>query len=138
MMTWFDVGCWGLFSMNLFAFLKFSARTSPEAYELVYTVNAVMHFLWGIHNLHMAMRYFNKTDEGTESELRRGFPMLFYSILGACGSGFSRNFHALMFGPRESIIQATWGWEWFSLLVVLCDLGYFLLYEKGRNQKKIA
>ena len=39
MMAWFDVGCIGLFTANIFALRNFTADTSIEAYELVYTTN---------------------------------------------------------------------------------------------------
>ena len=53
MMAWFHVGCLGLFTTNVFALRNFTDETSSEAYELVFTTNALMHFLWGMHNLHL-------------------------------------------------------------------------------------
>ena len=41
-MAWFDVGCIGLFTANIFALRNFTADTSIEAYELVYTTNLVI------------------------------------------------------------------------------------------------
>merc|ERR1712232_249329 len=43
MMTWFDVGCIGLLTANIFALCKFNPETtSPEAYDLIYLTNAMM------------------------------------------------------------------------------------------------
>ena len=71
MMAWFDVGCIGLFTTNLYALMHFdTATTSMEAYHLVYTTNAVMHLLWGTHNLHLYLRA-KTVDHGTMLEWRR-------------------------------------------------------------------
>ena len=55
MVCWFDVGCIGLLCTNVYAFRNFTALTSPEAYDLVYTIDALMHFLWGTHDLHLCI-----------------------------------------------------------------------------------
>ena len=51
--AWFHVGCLGLLTTNVFALRHFTRETSPEAFELVFATNALMHFLWGVHNLHL-------------------------------------------------------------------------------------
>ena len=56
MMGWFDVGCIGLFSVNVFAYRDFNDSTTKEAIDLVYVLNAVMHGLWGAHNLNQYYR----------------------------------------------------------------------------------
>ena len=50
-MSWFDVGCWGLFATNLHAPLHFDESTGANVYRLVCITNAIMHFMWGAHNL---------------------------------------------------------------------------------------
>ena len=51
--AWFHVGCLGLLTTNVFALRRFTPDTSPEAFELVFATNALMHFVWGVHNLHL-------------------------------------------------------------------------------------
>ena len=51
--AWFHVGCLGLLTTNVFALRHFTRETSAEAFELVFATNALMHFLWGVHNLHL-------------------------------------------------------------------------------------
>merc|ERR1711924_72133 len=55
--------------------------------------------------------------------------MLFWSLLGACGSGFVRNTYAAVEGPSKVVNGVTWAWEWFSLATILVDFGYFLVKE---------
>eukprot|EP00978_Attheya_sp_CCMP212_P002535 scaffold5152_cov60-Attheya_sp.AAC.1 len=130
MMGWFDVGCWGLFATNLQALLYFDeSSTGVEAYRLVCTTNAIMHFMWGAHNLHQFYIAYNEIGAGTEDEWRRPYPMLGWSLLGACGSGFVRNVYANVNGINDGVIIFTWVWEWLSLGIILIDFGYFLLYE---------
>ena len=128
MMGWFDVGCIGLLCTNVYAFRKFSASTSPEAYEMVYTTNALMHFLWGAHNLHLYLvAVFS--DKGTGMEWRRPYVILLWSLFGACGTGFARNIYTLYNGPNEVVTNTTWLLEWACLVGILGDLFYHLIAE---------
>ena len=121
-MAWFDVGCIGLFTLNIFALIKFTKDTSVEAYEVVYIVNFVMHLLWGAHNAHLVW---------AEDGLRRPYPLLFYSLFGACGSGALRNYYALSYGTdTDDITNYTCIVEWGSLGIILLDLLYFLMMER--------
>ena len=130
MMTWFDVGCIGLFFLNLQAFLTFDqATTSQEAYAVVFNTNTIMHFLWGIHNLQQVFPFRRNYDETKDEMLRRPWPLLFYSVLGACGSAVARNSYIVLFGYNQSFVYFTWVWEWISLLLIIADFIYFLLFE---------
>jgi len=130
MMTWFDVGCIGLLTTNIFAFLRFDpARTSPEAYELVYITNCVMQGLWGAHNLHQWIIIMRGADKGTDAEWRRPYPMFLWSLLGACGTGFVRNALTLMNGVNDTVTMVTGAYEILCLVLILADLGYHLVKE---------
>jgi len=139
MMTWFDVGCIGLFTVNTYAFVKFDvARTGTEAYELVYLTNAVMQGLWGAHNLHQWIIIMRGADKGTEAEWRRPYPMFLWSLLGACGTGFVRNTYSFCYGVDDTMSKVTGVYEILCLLLILADLGYFVLFEHtcGMNMEE--
>jgi len=129
MMAWFDVGCIGLLTTNIFAYLKFTESTSVEAFELVYTTNFIMHLLWGVHNLHLFLCNFYQ--KGSKEEWRRSYVILCWSLFGACGSGAFRNYYSLKYGPDDSVTKITWVVEWISLGIIMGDLFYFLLKEHG-------
>lgn len=131
-MFWFDVGCIGLFTLNLRCWTTFSKSTSEEAFEANFLVNAVMHGLWGIHNLHQIYRlYISRSDNNTVNQLRRPWPLLFYSTAGACGSAMVRNIYAIIVFPNveSGVVIFTWIWEWLSLGIILTDFFYFLIKE---------
>lgn len=131
-MGWFDVGCIGLFVTNLQALILFDRQTSTEAYYMVFVTNAVMHGLWGIHNLHQFVRKFRKQGQGTMLELRRPYPLLMWSTVGACGSAMVRNIYASIVPIDElstGFIMFTWVWEWLALGCILLDFGYFCVEE---------
>ena len=123
MMAWFEVGCIGLLTANVLAYRTFTDETSKEAHDLVYTVNLVMHFLWGLHNLHLSIKGFFY-DKGADNEFRRPQVFGIYSLTGA-----ARNYSALTYGPSDEATKATWTIEWASLAIVLLDLLYFLAFE---------
>ena len=128
MIAWFDVGCIGLLTANVLALRTFTDETSKEAHDLVYSVNLVMHFLWGLHNFHLFVKgYFY--DKGTENEFRRLQVIGLYSLTGACGTGAVRNFCALTYGPGDEATTVTWIIEWASLAIILLDLCYHLAFE---------
>ena len=108
MMAWFEVGCIGLLTANVLAYRTFTDETSKEAHDLVYTVNLVMHFLWGLHNLHLSIKGFFY-DKGAENEFRRPQVFGIYSLTGA-----ARNYFALTYGPSDEATKATWTIEWAS------------------------
>lgn len=128
MMGWFEVGCIGLFCMNLQALLFFTETTGQEAYRLVYITNAVMHFLWGAHNLHHFIRHVRKVDMPRD-EWRRPWATLLWSLLGACGTGVIRNVYTAAYGINDTLILVTWIIEWLCLALLLTDLGYHLTKE---------
>eukprot|EP00751_Fragilariopsis_kerguelensis_P023338 CAMPEP_0170892358 /NCGR_PEP_ID=MMETSP0734-20130129/41603_1 /TAXON_ID=186038 /ORGANISM="Fragilariopsis kerguelensis, Strain L26-C5" /LENGTH=140 /DNA_ID=CAMNT_0011282297 /DNA_START=49 /DNA_END=467 /DNA_ORIENTATION=- len=130
MMAWFDVGCIGLFCTNVYAFNHFTESTSSEAYELVYLTNAVMHFLWGVHNLHLYITGIFH-DVGTVFEWRRPYVIFLWSIFGACGTGFVRNINAFYHGPSssDSVNHYTWVYEWACLGGLVADLVYHITVE---------
>jgi len=129
MMAWFDVGCWGLFATNLQSLLTFTSSTSPEALKTVCVTNALMHFLWGAHNLHLGVRGLRGVDAGTVDEWRRPSVILLWSLLGACGTGAVRNLYTVVAGPSDALTLATAAWEWLCLGAILADFGYFLVKE---------
>ena len=132
MMVWFEAGCIGLFALNLQALITFNDATGDEAYHMVFVTNVLMHSIWGIHNLHQFVRKMRKQDEGTVNQLRRPYPMLMCSVVGACGSASVRNIYALVVPPEElnmAFIIAMWVWEWLSLLVNVLDFVYYLTNE---------
>ena len=55
--------------------------------------------------------------------------ILLWSVFGACGSGFVRNFYSLRRGPDDSVTIATWVVEWVALSLIAADLIYHLLME---------
>lgn len=131
-MAWFDVGCIGLFVTNLQALATFDEDTGSEAYRLVFVTNAVMHGLWGAHNFHQFFRKMTGKDDNTTNELRRPYPLMLWSTIGACGSATVRNIYACAV-PMEDysmgLIIFTWVWEWLALVGILVDFGYFLVKE---------
>jgi hypothetical protein len=138
MMTWFDVGCIGLLTTNVFAFLRFDPdSTSPEAYELVYLTNCVMQGLWGAHNLHQWIIILRGADKGTDAQWRRPYPMFLWSLFGACGTGFVRNLLTLKYGANDMVSLSTGSYEMLCLFLILADLGYFIVMEHswGMNRK---
>ena len=72
----FNVGCIGLFVTNLLAFATWNESTGEEAYRTVFITNAVMHGIWGCHNLHQTIRKLRKQDEETLNVMRRPFPLM--------------------------------------------------------------
>ena len=131
-MGWFDVGCIGLFVTNLQALITFDEGTGEEAYQMVWVTNAVMHGLWGLHNLHQFIRKLRKHGDGTVNELRRPYPLMLWSTIGACGSATVRNIYACSV-PMEDynmgFIIFTWVWEWVALIWILLDFGYYVVKE---------
>ena len=68
--------------------------------------------------------------QGTPREWRRPLTtILLWSVLGACGSGFLRNFCSLNGGVNDSVTIATWVWEWAALSIIAADLIYHILAE---------
>jgi len=133
-MGWFDVGCIGLFVTNLQALTTFTDNTGAEAYRSVFVTNAIMHALWGVHNLQMAVRKFRDTDKGTVNELRRAWPCVMWSVVGACGSGMVRNIYAAAVDIDDISVEfviVTGVWELLALGIILIDLGYYLIKEQG-------
>lgn len=128
-MAWFEVGCIGLLTTNTLAYRTFTDTTSREAHDLVFTTNMIMHLLWGLHNQHL---FFNAVfyDKGTENEWRRSIPIiLWWSLTGACGSGFYRNYYSLYYGVDDAVTKATVLVEWGSLAIIVLDLLDHLLRE---------
>ena len=62
--------------LNLLAFATWTESTGDEAYRTVFIVNAVMHGIWGIHNLQITVRKFSGTDDGTLAVPRRAWPLM--------------------------------------------------------------
>ena len=127
-LVWFSVGCMGLFCTNLQAYLNYKESTGIEAFQMVYAVNCVMHGLWGMNNLQITYKTVAVTNEMGD-RWRRCYPMLGYSILGACGSAFLRNMYAALYGPNSTVTLISWIWEWCSLLIILLDFLYFITKE---------
>lgn len=99
--------------------------------------NAVMHFLWDAHNLHLYVMAI-RCPKGDPIEMRRPYVILLWSLLGACGTGFVRNLWMLLYKSKGQpvddqttmiIIYTTWVIEWGCLLAVLADLIYHLFCE---------
>ena len=150
-----SVGCWGLFATNLQSLLTFGGSTSPEALRLVCVTNALMHFLWGAHNLHIGLlpHYIStkekswirarataqpyqdpnempRADKRNLDQWRRPAPILLWSLLGACGAGCARNIAPIISGsPNDAFTIFTWVWEWLALGAILYDFVYFLRKE---------
>lgn len=151
MMTWFDVGCIGLFVTNLYTLMVYPevSRQLTTAGSHVglpwsvwqgnFMVNCVMQGLWGLHNLHQWLIIMRGEDQGTETEWRRPYPMFLWSLLGACGTGFMRNFIILVSGHvNNSVVLVTGTYEVCCLILILADLAYFLVFEHsyGMNKKE--
>merc|ERR1740121_2029265 len=132
MMTWFDVGCIGLLTTNLYALLVY-----PDIENLDWRVwrgnfltNMVMQGLWGAHNLHQWIIIMRGADKGTDAEWRRPYPMFLWSLLGACGTGFARNLISIQSGVMNpTVVWVTGVYEVICLLLIVVDLFYFLLFE---------
>jgi len=138
MMTWFLVGCIGLFAINLFAVMRFDPdTTSLEGYEAIYLINGLMHFLWGMHQFHLWVIFVRGTDKGEDSERRRGFPILGFSILGSCGTATLRNAYTFAYGANDTVTIVTGVLENLFLLGLDADLIYFMLKEHvcGKNKE---
>ena len=132
-MGWFDAGCIACFVANIQALFTFDETTTGiEGYRVVFVMNAVIHGIWGVHNLHQAVRKFRNQGKDTVNELRRPYPLLFYSIVGACGSAMVRNIYASAVPMEDysiAFIVVTWVWEWLALGFTLLDFGYFMVKE---------
>jgi len=138
MMTWFLVGCIGLFAINLFALMKFDPdTTSLEGYEAIYLINGLMHFLWGLHQFHLWVIFVRGTDKGEDSERRRGFPILGFSILGSCGTATLRNAYTFAYGANDTVTIVTGVIENLFLLGLDADLICFMIKEHvcGKNKE---
>ena len=138
MMTWFLVGCIGLFAINVFAIMRFNPdTTSIEGYEAIYLINGLMHLLWGLHQFHLWVIFVTGKDKGEESERRRGIPILGFSICGSCGTAFLRNLLTYMNGANDTVTIATGVLENMFLLALDADLIYFFFKEHtwGKNKK---
>merc|ERR1719410_2025576 len=95
-----------------------------------FAVNCVMQGLWGLHNLHQWIIIMRGADKGTDTEWRRPYPMFLWSLLGACGTGFVRNLIHITSGHvNDTVTWVTGTYEVICLLLILADLGYFLLFE---------
>jgi len=131
MMTWFWVGCVGLFVNNLYALLVYPSikDLDQRVWEGTFMVNFVMHLLWGLHNLHQWVIIMRGADKGTEGEWRRPYPMFVFSLLGACGSGTLRNGIALWYGVNSTVNVVTGVYELLCFTLDFADLGYFMVKE---------
>jgi len=142
MLTWFDVGCIGLFTTNLYCLLAYPAASREMAaaglpgglpfaiWKGNFIVNCVMQGLWGMHNFHQWIIIMRGADKGTDTEWRRPYPMFLWSILGACGTGFVRNLFTILNGSvNNTVTWATGIYEVVCLLGIVADLLYFLLFE---------
>jgi len=142
MLTWFDVGCWGLFVTNLYTLLIFPSTSLELSQAGVagglpysiwqgnFAVNCIMQGLWGLHNLHQWIIIMRGADKGTDTEWRRPYPMFLWSALGACGTGFLRNLLHIVNGQVDDTITWVTGiYEVACLVGILVDLFYFLLFE---------
>mmetsp|Transcript_93340 Transcript_93340/g.247807 ORF Transcript_93340/g.247807 Transcript_93340/m.247807 type:complete len:203 (-) Transcript_93340:127-735(-) len=139
MMTWFDVGCIGLFTANLYCLLVYPdiPQLDFRVWKGNFLVNCVMYGLWGAHNSHQWSIIMVGTDKGTEGEWRRPYPMFGFSLLGACGTGFVRNAIHIYSGKVDPTVNyATGGYEILCLVIVLVDLGYFLATEHTWGMNK--
>jgi len=142
MMTWANIGCLGLFLTNLYAVLVYPDLSRELSVAGVagglpftiwrgnYSVNSVMQLLWGLHNLQQWIMIMRGADRGTEFEWRRPLPIFLWSILGAPGAAFIRNFIHLQYGlATNRTVWAPGFYEVFCQLLILADLVYFLVFE---------
>jgi len=142
MLTWFDVGCIGLFTTNLYCLLTYPSTSRAmaaagmsgglpfEIWKGNFIVNCVMQGLWGMHNFHQWIIIMRGADKGTDTEWRRPYPMFLWSILGACGTGFVRNLFSILNGSvNDTVTWVTGIYEVVCLLLIVADLLYFLLFE---------
>merc|ERR1711971_562976 len=128
----FNVGCIGLFTVNLLALATWTETTGDEAYRTVFIVNVVMHGIWGMHNLHMTVRRFRGTDDGTLGVMRRPYPLMGWSAVGSCGSATVRNLYCAVVPLDElsmGVIAFTWVWEWIGFVYILLDFAWFMVKE---------
>ena len=89
-----------------------------------------MHLIFGAHNLHQFYLIVTNQYYGASQLVwRRPWPVLLWSLLGACGLGAVRNVYTSCYGYNAAIVGVTWIWEWTSLGLILVDFGYFLVVE---------
>jgi len=142
-MTWFLVGCIGLFTTNLYALLVYpdiqmvleNADLQKLVWPLwkgVFMVNMVMQGLWGLHNVHQLTIQLRGANAGTDAEFRRPYGMFLWSILGACGGDFFRNLIFIYNGALPADDTLTWVTGLYSVICLVLltgELGYFMTKE---------
>jgi len=144
-MTWFLVGCIGLFTTNLYALLVYpdivdgmkaglaAEKSDALAWRMwkgVFVVNMVMQGLWGLHNVHQLTIQLREANKGTDAEFRRPYGMFLWSILGACGGDFLRNLIFIHNGETSDVVTwVTGGYSVICLVLLTAELGYFMAKE---------